>query len=336
MNISRRKFIHTGTLASASTFLPGSLAALGKTGQKSDRVLILLTLSGGNDSLNTVVPYRNPLYYKARPHLSIPSQKILKLNDELGLHPALEGLRHLYGKGWLGIFNRVGFARPEYSHARASRYWETASDRLHTGWIGRYLELIPGQAAIEADVRMNLALKGESRSGTFLKQGADRPFIEKLKNIAKLICSSSPAGVYHLSLCGFDTHAYQQEQHSALLHQLGSGLNAFMKELERNRRHQSVMILVYSEFGRAITQNAAEGTEHGKAGGVFLISGGLKKPGLLDGVPDLTNFDPKKADDNILDSKIDFRRIYATLLNRWLYANDRTVLKGTFPPLDFI
>ncbi len=349
MEISRRQFIQTGALASATALLPGFLSAVDRKDTTQGPILLLLTLSGGNDSLNTVIPFRNEAYYKARPDLGIRSQRVLKLNDELGLHPALSGFRKLYDEGLLGFFNQAGYPSTEYSHSRASRVWETASAHLHTGWIGRFLDLYPQEIAIEADSRHNLALKGKSRRGQLLseatcllansKRHSSHPvypegcFGQKLKNIASLITSGCTAGVYHLSLEGFDTHVQQKEQHDHLLYQLGNGLHALATDLKKKGLFQKVLVLVYSEFGREIAQNHTGGTEHGKGGTVFLISGSLKKQGLLNIA---ANRGPLDLHANALPCTLDFREIYATLLNRWFHADDQSVLKNAYPLLDFI
>jgi len=78
-----------------------------------NKVLVILQLSGGNDGLNTVIPYRNDIYYKSRPKLGIEKSKILSLNDEAGLHPALTGFKELYDDGSLGIMNSVGYPNPD-------------------------------------------------------------------------------------------------------------------------------------------------------------------------------------------------------------------------------
>ena len=137
--------------------------------QTSEKVLVIIQLSGGNDGLNTVVPYRNDIYYKSRPSIAIPSEKVLKLNDDLGLNPAMESLRSLYDNGLVSIINNVGYPNPDRSHFRSMDIWQTASESteyLNTGWIGRYLDAncagkcVPYQA-LEIDDTLSLSMKGE-------------------------------------------------------------------------------------------------------------------------------------------------------------------------------
>ena len=106
-------------------------------------ILVLIQLAGGNDGLNTVVPYTNDFYYKARPNIGIPKEQVLTLNDTLGLNPQLTGFKSLYDAGQLSIVNGVGYPNPNRSHFRATEIWQTASDEdkyLADGWLGRYFD----------------------------------------------------------------------------------------------------------------------------------------------------------------------------------------------------
>src|SRR6476620_4030132 len=119
MLIKRKEFIQIGSLATASLMLPKFLKTL--EGQRimvpaGNRVIVILQLSGGNDGLNTVIPIRNDIYYKARPKLGIEKAKALSLTDEVGLHPALVGFKELYDDGSLGIMSGVGYPNPDRSH----------------------------------------------------------------------------------------------------------------------------------------------------------------------------------------------------------------------------
>ncbi len=109
----------------------------------SDRILVLIQMAGGNDGLNTVVPHGHDEYYKARPGIGIGKNAVLKLNEELGIHPALGGLRALFDEGRLGVLQGVGYPQPDRSHFRSMDIWQSAiSDREDTssGWVGRALD----------------------------------------------------------------------------------------------------------------------------------------------------------------------------------------------------
>src|SRR5580765_2767243 len=107
MFIKRKEFIQVGSLATASLMLPKFLKAFeaGNMVPAGNKVVVILQLSGGNDGLNTVIPIRNDIYYKARPKLGIEKAKALSLTDEVGLHPALVGFKELYDDGSLGIMS---------------------------------------------------------------------------------------------------------------------------------------------------------------------------------------------------------------------------------------
>lgn len=110
---------------------------------KDSPILVLIQLAGGNDGLNTVVPYTNDFYYNARPTIGIAKDQVLPLNDTLGLNPAMTGFKSLYDAGHLAIVNGVGYPNPNRSHFRATEIWQTASDEdkyLTDGWLGRYFD----------------------------------------------------------------------------------------------------------------------------------------------------------------------------------------------------
>lgn len=112
-------------------------------GFRDDRVLVVVQLSGGNDGLNTVVPYADDRYYQARPNLALKREDVLKLNDSLGLHPQMAKLCHVYEHGKLAVLQGVGYPNPNRSHFRSLEIWHTASPAEKswtTGWLGRYFD----------------------------------------------------------------------------------------------------------------------------------------------------------------------------------------------------
>jgi uncharacterized protein (DUF1501 family) len=171
---SRRAFIQQSLFATVGgMMIPNFLKAFENENfnkaQNNEKILVIIQLSGGNDGLNTVVPYQNDIYYKSRPTIAIPKDKVLKLNDEVGLNPAMESLRRLYDDGLVSVINNVGYPNPDRSHFRSMDIWQTASDSkeyLKTGWIGRYLDAncagncVPHQA-LEIDDTLSLSMKGE-------------------------------------------------------------------------------------------------------------------------------------------------------------------------------
>ncbi|MEO0878002.1 MAG: twin-arginine translocation pathway signal, partial [Bacteroidota bacterium] len=139
--MKRRTFLKNTGLASAALWAPSFLNHL--PGQTNGKILIVIQLSGGNDGLNTIVPYRNDKYYELRPDLAISDSEVLRVTDELGFNPSLSDLQTLYDEGWVSIVNNVGYPNPNRSHFRSMDIWQTASDSreyLTSGWLGRYLD----------------------------------------------------------------------------------------------------------------------------------------------------------------------------------------------------
>ncbi len=177
--IKRREFIQLGSLATASFMVPKFLKAFEKVDRvpPGNKVMVILQLSGGNDGLNTVIPFRNDIYYRERPRLGIEKTKALSLTDEVGLHPALIGLKELYDDGSLGILNNVGYPNPDRSHFRSMDIWQTGSgsdEYITTGWVGRYLDAQchgcdKPTYALEIDDVLSLALKGENAKAIAMK-----------------------------------------------------------------------------------------------------------------------------------------------------------------------
>lgn len=399
MLIKRKEFIQVGSLATASVLVPKFLKAFETKNMvpPGNKVVVVLQLSGGNDGLNTVIPYRNDLYYKARPKLGIEKGKVLSLTDEVGLNPALTGLKDLYDDGSLGILNSVGYPNPDRSHFRSMDIWHSASqssDYWTTGWVGRYLDAQcsgcdkPTQA-LEIDDVLSLALKGEHIKGIAMKDpkrlfgtsnekffrdvlknhkneegeqqvdylyktmaetlssadyifqksrmhptNADYPKTDignSLKTIASLIFSDINTKVYYVSLGSFDTHINQQPQQQRLFTEMNDAVKAFVRDLKQQNRFEDVLLFTFSEFGRRVQQNASIGTDHGTANNMFFISGGLKQRGVLNAMPDLADLN-----EGDLKYKVDFKNVYATVLNKWLKADDKSILTKQYDYLNFI
>lgn len=159
MQSTRRSFLQQlGGLGVVSlggippAFLSRALWAAEQAPQKPDhgRVLVLVQLAGGNDGLNTVIPYGDPEYYKARPGIGIPKGAVLKIDDYVGLHPQMTGLKQLYDDGLLAIVQGVGYPNPNRSHFRSMDIWQSArpdTEYTQDGWLGRALDLTAGQYA---------------------------------------------------------------------------------------------------------------------------------------------------------------------------------------------
>ncbi len=148
MSMTRRNFLQTAALFSAIGMAPRFLtqAAAAESvipGFQDDRILVVVQLGGGNDGLNTVVPYSNDVYHRLRPKIGLKNDKLIKLNDDLALNSELFGLMSLYDKAQLAIVEGYGYPNPDRSHFRSMEIWHTASDSdefYGQGWIGRYFD----------------------------------------------------------------------------------------------------------------------------------------------------------------------------------------------------
>lgn len=154
---------------------------------------------------------------------------------------------------------------------------------------------------------------------------------KNLKTISSLIVSDINTKVYYLSLGSFDTHFNQNAQQKRLFIQLNDAVKSFVRDMKKNNRFNDVLLMTFSEFGRRVAQNASNGTDHGTANNMFFIGGALKKKGLVNQMPDLTNLD-----DGDLKYTVDFKNVYATVLKKWLQANPAAILGRELQQMDFI
>jgi uncharacterized protein (DUF1501 family) len=155
MPIDRRSLIQRSCLTAASFAAFPRWAAAGLFRERSreraaadpDTVLVVIQLNGGNDGLNTLVPFADPVYLTARPLLALPGSETLRLDAKSGLHPSLANLYRYLGSGQLAIIQSVGYPGPDMSHFRSDDIWESAvPDRVEaTGWLGRALKQIYGE-----------------------------------------------------------------------------------------------------------------------------------------------------------------------------------------------
>jgi len=378
-------------------FLKGFAYAAPVPAATNNKVLIVVQLSGGNDGLNTVIPYRNDVYYKSRPQLGIERAHALSLSDDVGINPSLKALKKMYDDGKVCIINGVGYPHPDLSHFRSMDIWQsgsTAGELVSSGWLGRYLDNATDQQnaynalAIEMDDTLSLAMKGADRKAIAVNdinkfhQAAANDYFKKIashddahhaqlagylyktlrettsaadyiyekskiyssvqaypdsrigkrmKTIGSLIVSGAETCVYYVSHGSFDTHVNQQDRQNKLLEQLDEALDALVSDLKANGRFDDVLIMTFSEFGRRVLQNASNGTDHGTASCMFMIGGGLKKPGLYNDIPDLTDLD-----EGDLKYSVDFKEVYATILDNWLLANSREILGRRYNHLAFV
>jgi uncharacterized protein (DUF1501 family) len=180
-----------------------TLPALGSTVDPSN-VLVVVQMGGGNDGLNTVIPYSDDGYHRARPTIALDENSVLALNDRIGFNPVMPGLMELYKEGHLAVVQGVGYPNPNRSHFEATQIWETASPErpLGTGWLGRYLDrTVPantGGVGVSPNLFAGITL-GDTVPSAMLAQHVDVPAIGALStfnyNTGKDVASRSSAGV---------------------------------------------------------------------------------------------------------------------------------------------
>ena len=154
---------------------------------------------------------------------------------------------------------------------------------------------------------------------------------QSLKTIASLVFSDINTTVYYVSLGSFDTHVGQEGQQKRLFTEMNDAIKSFVADLKANNRFQDVLLMTFSEFGRRVTQNASGGTDHGTANNMFFVGGGLRQKGMLNAMPNLA--DLQEGD---LKHNVDFKNVYATVLNKWLKADDKQILGKKSDYLGFV
>ena len=143
MSIDRRTFLKSSLVVPAAVSLPSLFARALLGAERDDRILVLVQLEGGNDGLNTVIPFDDDAYFKARPGLAIPKGRVVRLDDHEGLHPSLAALRGVWDDGALAVLQGIGYANASRSHFTSTDVWHTArigTNARWSGWLGRALD----------------------------------------------------------------------------------------------------------------------------------------------------------------------------------------------------
>ena len=375
---------------------------------KKDNVLVVLSLSGGNDGLNTVIPYNDGHYRDFRPNLGVPAEAVLDLNGEIGLHPTMLPLKKFWDEGKLAVFLGVGYPNPSYSHFRSMDIWHTCEpDTIGTeGWLGQVIkELDPnneGQGITGVNFGRGLpralakegvpvasvgnletyglltGIEGEDQraealdlfskiyaptigggfvndylrsTGTYARIGADILATAPPKYSSNVEYSSSVVGQYMRNIAqthlaelgtrvlfttspynGFDTHANQAQLQSALWTDVSNNVDTFITDLRDHDASDNVTLFMYSEFGRRIGDNGS-GTDHG-AGSVAFAVGEHVKGGIYGTYPSLAPADHEEGGN--LKSNMDFRQIYATILEDWMSLDSNPINRGVFEKVPFL
>lgn len=421
IQLSRRAMIKDGLLAvSAGMILPSVFARAVRAAHNAaqdgntwaqaaqQRTLIVVQMAGGNDGLNTIVPYTDGAYYQARPTLAVKPADVIPLNDRLGMHPALAAFKPLWQAGKLAVVEGVGYPNPNLSHFVAMDIWQTLdlNGQGASGWLGKYVSglvdqdghpfqslavgsslptalralnadvpvvadpksyrLLPDPAAPRqqtsaADARVQTLLKLYNtypRSAPYAAlldataqtavQGSqtlesvaaqytpavqypNTNFARGLQVLAEVIAQGLGLRVGYVTIGGFDTHAGQAKTHETLMTDLSEGLAAFYADLQAHHAAENVVVMTWSEFGRRVHENGNAGTDHGTAAPLFVL-GNAVQGGIFGEPPDLNRLDNAGN----LNFTVDFRSVYATVLDRWLGAPASAVLGGSYDDQAFL
>ena len=261
--MDRRSFLINSSIASTALYFPKFLNfGLKENLGPSQKKLVVIQLSGGNDGLNTIVPYTDDIYYKSRPSLSIHNSEVLSIHDHFGLNPALEALRSLYDNGEWTIVNNVGYPNPDRSHFRSMDIWHTASGSdkyMSTGWLGRYLDHKcngKGDAhkALEINDKLSLALKGKEKNGFVMKDA------KTLKNSLE-----NP-------FLNFDNHSKNGNQNLDYLYKVLSDTKQSADYLyEKSRIYKSKVDYPLNPFSKSL-KSVAELINSGNNSSIYYLS----------------------------------------------------------------
>ena len=380
---------------------------MASNGNERERVIVVLSLSGGNDGLNTLIPYSNPTYYDYRSTLGISEDQVIRINDEVGFHPSMTELKEIYDQGNMAVIQGVGYPNPSRSHFRSMDIWHTCEpDTIGSeGWLGRTIrDLDPNHENVLTGVNFgrglpralaapgvpvasvgNLATYGlltgipgeEERSqaldifsrmyspaigsgpimdyiwetGRSALKGADilkvapemysssveygnYPIAQGMRGIAQVHFADLGTRILYTTspYNSFDTHANQAGDHARLWRQVSETVSDFYEDLKEHHRGEEVLLFMFSEFGRRARDNGG-GTDHG-TGGVCWVMGDHVKGGLYGQYPSLNEGDLEDGGD--LLHTVDFRSVYATMLEKWLGMDSKPIVGGTFEQLDFL
>lgn len=412
--LSRRDFVKGGVAlvsigTTAQSLLKGAVAFAAQNGAyvadpNNKKILVLVQLAGGNDGLNTVVPYTDATYRSSRSTLALPESDLLPLEQGFGLHPELVGLKGFWDSGKLAVVRGVGYPGQNYSHFKSMAIWQAGDPKLEldNGWLGRTLEKLESaehdpflgfnigsstpaemrtpaipvpsvrnpedygvkvggrvmetthartatmlklyeqypssspygvllETTVETAISSSQMLKDVAANYTPAVQYPDSSFGSGLSVLAEAIVGDLGMRVGHITLGGFDTHNNELDEHAGLMATLDAGLTAFYQDLEAHGKADDVLVLTWSEFGRRVQQNANGGTDHGAGSVLFALGKGVTR-GLYGDAPNLAAL----VDNGNVPYTTDFRRVYATVIDRWLGVPSEELLGARWEPLGFV
>lgn len=281
MKVSRRVFMRGGVAAFTFSFAaPSFLCKMAEAQGQSSRNLVVLDLTGGNDSLSMLVPYNDSFYYSQRPTLAVPAASVLQVGSDssgvaLGLHPRLTGLRDIFNQGRMAFIQRAGYENSSRSHFLGTDIWSTANPQS-----SQALRAMAGAMAKGIGTKIFWVQTG----------GFDTHSTQRV---------NETNGTYY-----------------GLMGTLNDGLIAFYNDLNNQGLLNQTLILQFSEFGRRIAENGSGGTDHGAASTLFVV-GGSVRGGFYGTAPNLNpNGNPTLENNgNDVHFEHDFRSVYARVID---------------------
>ncbi len=369
-----------------------------------DPVLVILQLTGGNDYLNTVIPYTDSLYWDNRKAVRIPEEQVIPLDERVGLHPSMAPLKRFWDEGKMAILHGIGYPNSTRSHFRSMDIWHTCEpDRVGIeGWGGRVVReldpnkenvvtavnfgqglpramAVPGvpvasvsqlesygvltgipqeeerMQALELFARIYSPAIGRGPVMDYLGQmgldalkGADilktaplrytssveygaTSLAQKMRGIAMVHTANVGTRVFYTQQGSYDTHGVQLKTHADLWQEASQAIADFLDDLKEHDEADNVMLFLFSEFGRRVRDNAS-GTDHG-AGGVAFAIGDPVKGGHYSEYPSIQPGDLEEGD---MAHTIDFRGVYASIIEQYLGLDPVPIVNGTFEQLSFV
>jgi uncharacterized protein (DUF1501 family) len=407
LSMNRRNWLRLMGASALSLPLTTAPAWAAGAGLGKDHTLILIELEGGNDGLNTLVPFADDNYQRVRPTLGLSGNEVLQLGGDMGLHPSLTGLAKAWERGQVRLIEGVGYPNPNRSHFRSIEIWNAglgAETKETQGWVSRLMNqstlgldadgiglggemgplrgpgrftgleeieeffdqaealrtagVLGGYDDSSMDASMGMMDGGHSvrpsggnaaldhllsvhsnAVGTAdllerkLRQASNRDFQMpesalglQLSAALQLLDAGVTTPVMKVSHGGFDTHAYQAEEHAFLLQELDTAMTAFERAARDMGLWNNVTLMTYSEFGRRFHENGSEGTDHGTAAPV-LLAGGKVAGGFGGARPSL------EARDLVEDDMVhttDFRSVYAGIVQDLWGLDPTQAVGGSF------
>ncbi|MYA61904.1 MAG: DUF1501 domain-containing protein [Dehalococcoidia bacterium] len=369
------------------------------TTKSREKTLVVVQLTGGNDFMNTIVPYTNEHYYDARKKVVMSQEDVLPINDELAINANATPFKRLYDEGKMAIIQGIGYPNSNRSHFRGMDIWHTAEpDRVgNEGWLGQAIrELDPRAENVLTGVNVGMGLPramsvtgvpvtsvgdlegygvmnsieqqrlrdkaletfkgiyGQAvgagpvaeyigQTGLDVLKGADmladvadqyeseieyadNQIAKNMRDVARIHLADLGTRIFYTAHGGYDTHANEMPSHPKLMNELSGAISDFLDDLEGHDAADDVTVFVFTEFGRRMRDNGS-GTDHGSGGGAYIFGNDVMG-GLYSEYPSLNIADWEHGED--LKHTIDFRGIYATLLEQILEVEARPIVKGEY------